>query len=139
MSSPKASITSAQAQFASLFQQQPVTSLSFSGDSNSLAVAAGNDVILCDSSTWFPNEDAALRTSFERLSMEGDETVGQVAYSPNLSMLAVTTAVEPDASECRLLLYRLSGTGDNTSRWEKWETRSLSTKGRNVVPVRRLS
>lgn len=128
--SQASSITSAQAKFASFFQHHPVTSMSFSGDSNSLAVSCGNDVILCDSSTWLPVAETTTDTSFDKIQIKNDEMVGQVVYSPDSSILAITTALTSNGSGCRLVLYAQSEKGDGTSEWKVRETRSVSSKGK---------
>jgi WD40 repeat protein len=115
-----------QSLFGSLFQQHPVTSLCFSGDSNSLAVACGREVILCDSSGWLPTRDLMAGTVIERLHIEGDPPVHQALYSPDSSILAVTTATKAAGPEFRVSLYsRLSG----SQAWQLRESRSLSNKG----------
>lgn len=126
----KASIANSQLHFGNLFHQHPVTSLSFSGDSNSLAVPAGSDVILCDSSDWLPVEDVATkRTRVERLTTDPNDTIRQTVYSPDSTMLAITTALTSNGPGYRLLLYTCSAAGGDPSDWELRETISLSTQG----------
>jgi len=127
-------MTSAQAKFASLFKSGRVQSMGFS-DSNCLAVSCGTEVIVCDSSSWFHVQDAVPVTSFERLTIDGSESAAQVDYSPDSSMLAVTTAVKADGAGCRLLLYASSKDSDGTSEWKVRETRSLSCKGEKAYLV----
>lgn len=112
--------------FGSLFQQHPVTSLCFSGDSNSLAVACGSEVILCDSSGWLPIRDSKTDMVIERLHVEDSPPVHQALYSHDSSILAVTTATEADAPECRVSLYsRVHG----SQAWQPRDSLSLSNKG----------
>lgn len=113
------SMTVQQSVFGSLFQQHPVTSVSFSGDSNSLAVSCGSEVILC----WLPTQDELLDTVIERLHIEGDKPVNQALYSPDSSMLAVMTAFDADGSRCRVLLYSRS------PAWQIQDSLSFSNKG----------
>jgi hypothetical protein len=111
--------------FGSFFQQHPVTYLSFSGDSNSLAVSCGSEVILCESVGWLPTRDPMVDTVVERLHIEGDKLVHQALYSPNSSMLAVMTAFDADGSGSRVLLYSRSPV------WQLQDSLSFSNEGEN--------
>jgi hypothetical protein len=113
--------------------------MSFSGDSNSLAVSCGNDVILCDSSTWLPVAETTTDTSFDKIRIKGDEMVGQVVYSPDSSMLAITTALTSNGSGCRLCTLcpvgerrwypRMESTGNTIVVEQRYERRHFSSFG----------
>lgn len=128
-----------QAQFAGVFQSG-VKSLSFAGDSNSLAVSCGSEVILCDSSSWLPSHDTEKRTPISRLKVDFDHRLEQVVYSSDSTWLAITTQKKDSASVCDLVLYSCSGTGDNIEAWKLQHRRSPTSKGENVFgPVTTIS
>jgi hypothetical protein len=125
-SSKEETTTVPQSLLGSLFQQHPVTSLSFSGDSNSLAVACGSEVILCDSSGWLPIRDSTPGMAIERLRIEYNPPVHQAIYSHDSSILAVATATEADVPEFGVSLYsRVHG----SQAWQLRDSLSLANKG----------
>ena len=129
--SRRTSATIDQAQFAGVFQSA-VKSLSFAGDSNSLAVPCGSEVILCDSSSWLPSHDTTKRTPISRLKVDTDQPLEQVVYSSDSAWLAITTQMKVSESVCDLMLYSCSGTSDDIAAWKLQHRRSLSSKGENV-------
>lgn len=104
-------------------------SLSFAGDSNSLAVPCGNEIVICDSSSWLLDRDAVKRTPVKRLKVDNDEPVGKVMYSPDSKWMAITTAVKAGEPGCSLLLYAQSDANDGTEEWKLHHTRPLMNEG----------
>lgn len=84
-------------------------------------------MIFCDSSGWFPVHDATVGTPVERLCLDGHLSADQVALSPDLSLLVVTTTAKANGSGFQLVLYCHSESSGGTMEWKVRDSISLGT------------